>query len=425
MINTLKEVVSIESVTDRGEGGYPYGSGPAKALDYMLKKAEELGFRTKNADHEYGYAEIGQGDDIIGILGHLDVVPAGSGWDTPAFEATEKDGRVYGRGTIDDKGPMVAAMYAMKDILDQGKPLNKRIRMIFGQTEEKGDWDDIEAYKANEELPVCGFTPDAMFPALYGEKGILFVEIAMPLKDSGLEEASAGSAPNVVPELCTLKVGGDTIEGTGKSAHGSTPWKGENAIADAVEKAERAGKAGKFTEMYSKLFSGSHHGEKCGVPFEDEASGKISVNPGLLESEGEQVRLTLDIRYPVTYTSEDVFEGLRKTLEPYGVEMKVVHDLHHVYMPKEGPVMDALLGAYRDVTGDMSEPIVIGGGTYARGMDNIVAFGPVYPGQESVEHIANEYVGIDHMNELREIYRRALENLLKDQDSISLQICSR
>ena len=170
MINTLKELVSIDSVCEMGEGGFPYGSGPAKALDCVLSKAEDLGFRTKNADYKYAFAEIGQGDEIVAVLGHLDVVPAGEGWNTPAFEATEKDGRIYGRGTVDDKGPTVAAMYAMKDLLDRGKPLNKRVRLIFGQCEEKGDWKDIEAYKANEELPCCGFTPDAEFPALYGEK---------------------------------------------------------------------------------------------------------------------------------------------------------------------------------------------------------------------------------------------------------------
>lgn len=413
MINTLKELVSIDSVCEMGEGGFPYGSGPAKALDCVLSKAEDLGFRTKNADYKYAFAEIGQGDEIVAVLGHLDVVPAGEGWNTPAFEATEKDGRIYGRGTVDDKGPTVAAMYAMKDLLDRGKPLNKRVRLIFGQCEEKGDWKDIEAYKANEELPCCGFTPDAEFPALYGEKGIVQLEVSTALAGSGLQEAEGGSAPNVVPGHCRLVVDGETFEADGVPAHGSTPWKGTNAITLAAEKVRAAGKTSKFVDFYLDHFGNTHHGENCGIAFEDDESGKISVNPGVLRIDGDQVKLSLDIRIPVTVSSDEVTGRLSETLKSFGATINIINNLRNVYLPKDGSEMMALLKAYREVTGDMSDPIIIGGGTYARGMDNVVAFGPLYPGQENVEHIANEYIGIKHMEELREIYYKALCNLLE------------
>lgn len=413
MIQTMKDVVSIESVTNRGEGGYPYGSGVAKALDYMLAKAEELGFRTVNPDYAYGYAEIGEGEEIIGVLGHLDVVPAGDGWNTPPYEATEIDGKIYGRGTVDDKGPMVAAMYAVKDLVDSGAKLNKRIRFIFGQTEEAGDWNDIEDYIANEELPTCGFTPDAEFPALYGEKGIFFFDVEMPHEMSGLDDACAGSVPNIVPDKCKLVIDGKVFEATGVPAHGSMPWKGENAITNACKAAVEAGAKSAFVDMFMETFADSHHGVKTGVAFEDVESGKISVNPGVLKIEDGKVILTVDTRRPVTFTAEQELAALKERFEPFGVTVTPGHQQKHVFMPKDGETISALLEAYREVTGDMSEPLVIGGGTYARGMDNIVAFGPVYPGMEPVEHQANEYIGIEHMHELRKIYRKAFENLLK------------
>ncbi len=413
MIKSLKEAVSIDSVTNRGEGGYPYGSGPAKALDYMLAKAESIGFRTVNPDYKYGYAEIGEGEEIIGVLGHLDVVPAGDGWNTPPFEATEIDGNIYGRGTIDDKGPIIAAMYAVKDLVEAGEPLNKRIRFIFGQTEEAGEWNDIEDYKANEELPTCGFTPDAEFPALYGEKGIMFLTIEMPLEESGLDAAEAGSVPNIVPGLCKLVINGKVYEAEGVPAHGSMPWLGENAITNACKAAVADGASSKFVDMYMETLADSHHGEKAGVAFEDEESGKISVNPGVLRVEDGKVILTVDTRRPVTFTADQEVEALEKRFAEYGVKITPIFQNRSVFMPKDGETITALIDAYREITGDMSEPLVIGGGTYARGMDNIVAFGPVYPGQEAVEHKANEFIGIEHMNELRKIYAKAFQNLLR------------
>lgn len=411
MIQTLKDVVSIESVTEPGEGGYPYGSRPAGALDYMLGKCRSFGFRTVNSDYAYGYAEIGEGEEIIGILGHLDVVPAGDGWNMPPFEAVEQNGRIYGRGTIDDKGPMVAAVYAMKDLLGSGMKLNKRIRILFGQTEENGDWYDIEAYLQHEEPITYGFTPDSEFPAVYSEKGILIVNVAMPLATSGLTAASGDNAPNMVPDCCSLTIGDSVYEGKGHSAHGSTPWEGSNAITAAVSEA-KAGSACCFTRMYRDLFADCHHGEHAGIGFEDAESGKLTMNPGLLLIEENTVKLFLDIRFPVSYSAEDVISGLNSALEPYGAIASEKYRMNPIYTPVSSPVMQSLLGAYRMVTEDMSEPLVCGGGSYARAMDNIVAFGPLMPGQEKVEHIANEYIEIRQMHELREIYRKALENLL-------------
>ena len=172
MLQTLNQLCSFKSVTARTDDPeHPYGEETNKALKYMLDTCKGFGFRTVNLDNQIGYAEIGEGEELFGILAHLDVVPVGSGWAHDPFAATvADDGYIYGRGVVDDKGPAVASVYAMKDLLDSGRKFTKRIRIIFGQTEEKGPWTDMEYYKEHEELPAMGITPDADFPALYGER---------------------------------------------------------------------------------------------------------------------------------------------------------------------------------------------------------------------------------------------------------------
>ena len=187
MIAALGDLVRINSVAGVNVTPLaPYGEGPARALESTLALCASLGMDTVNRDGKVGWAEIGQGEEMVGVLVHLDVVPAGEGWDYPAWDLTEENGRLYGRGVIDDKGPAIACIYAMKDLLDSGVKLNRRIRLIFGQSEEVGVWEDMEWYKAHEELPVFGFTPDADFPAIYGEKGILCMELSLPLSASAL-----------------------------------------------------------------------------------------------------------------------------------------------------------------------------------------------------------------------------------------------
>lgn len=411
MIDELKKLLSIQSIAAHGQDGFPYGPGPAKALDYVLGLCESMGFRTVNADGKYGYAEIGEGNEIIGILCHLDVVPAGEGWTYPPFKGTEADGRIYGRGAMDDKGPAVANIFAMKDLAESGIPLNKRIRIIFGQSEENGDWFDLDAYKEKEELPNCGYTPDGDFPAIYAEKGILLLSLSMGLNESGFSELAAGSVPNMVPEKCrAMLASGKVCETYGKSAHGSAPWEGENALTKMMEQtAEEASLA----SIYMDLIGYDVYGEKLGCAFEDEASGKLSVNTGLVKIENERISLYLDIRYPVTMEKEKLIESIRRKAEPYGLEVKQAHHMQPVYMEKQGAVMDCLLSAYRKVTGDLSEPIVIGGGTYARAMENIIAFGPTISGHENREHKSDEYIMIEDLKLLRKVYRNALEELLR------------
>lgn len=415
MIETLKRLLQFQSVAEHGTGAYPYGHSVADAKDYMLDLCKSFGFRTKDGvdgDGRYAYAEIGSGEELIGILCHLDVVPEGDGWEYPAFDGTiatvDGEERLYGRGTIDDKGPAVANVFAMKDILDSGRPLNKRIRIIFGQSEENGDWDDIKAYRENEELPAYGYTPDGEFPAIYGENGIMLIKVSYPLAESGLAYLAAGSAPNAVPDYCKGETAdGCTFETRGKAAHGCAPWLGENALSKAMEQLDVP-----FAKMYNELIGWDLKGEKLGCAYADEQSGALSLNAGKAGIEGEDICMYLDIRYPVTADKEQLVDSISMRFAEYGASAELIHHMAPVYMDKNGPVMQALLSAYHEVTGDETDAMTTGGGTYARSMENIIAFGPVFPGHVCTEHEKNEYILVEDLLMLRKVYRTALEALI-------------
>lgn len=403
MIESLRKLIAIPSVTGTPE--------VFAALDVMLDCCKSLGFRVKNVDGRLGYAEIGEGEELMGILCHLDVVPAGEGWTRAPFGGTvTEDGRIYGRGVMDDKGPAMAAVYAMKDVLDAGAALDKRVRVIFGVMEEGGEWEDMDYYKAHEEIPSFGFTPDADFPAMYAEKGILMAELSMDAAKSGFAEIAGGDAPNMVAAWAKGKLpDGTAFDETGKAAHGSTPEEGENAITKLMEKAAACGCH--FAQVYMDKIGWCLDGSKCGIGISDEASGGLTFNAGKIFMDEDKIRLLTDIRYPVTFAEEDVVDMLRTDLAGAGLSVDVQSAMKPVYMDQNGPVISKLMEAYREVTGDHTPAQLMGGGTYARAMDNVVAFGPVFPGRELTEHKADEWIYVEDLEKARQIYRLAIEKL--------------
>lgn len=415
MIKDIQELLSIKSISGKAEGEYPYGKGVHDALEYVLNLCDKFGFRTKRCGNFLGYAEIGEGEKLMGILAHLDVVPAGTGWNTEPFSGVVKDGKLFGRGAIDDKGPAVTVIYAMKDLLDRGVKLNKRVRLIFGCTEEIGEWTDMEYYKEHEELPDFGFTPDADFPLIYAEKGIAIVELTMPLEKSGVESISGGEASNMVPPTCEVTLKDNkgekiVISKTGVSAHGSTPELGINAISLAMEEIVSQNTSCPLAEFYMDVLGKTTKGELLNCYLKDEKSGEISINPGLIKIIDKNISLELDIRYPVSFTEEDVINRIKGRVSPYGVDAKVVGGEPSVFLDKDSDFIKNLLDAYQTTTGDFeSKPMVMGGGTYARAMDNIVAFGPNFPGKECTEHQPNEYALVEDLYRAREIYSIAIE----------------
>ena len=404
MINALKEIIGIPSVTGTPEA--------KEALEKMLSICDDLGFKTKNIDGRVGYAEIGDGKEMIGILCHLDVVPAGKDWDYEPFSLTEADGKYYGRGIIDDKGPAVLAVFAMKDILESGRKIDKRIRIIFGTMEEKGDWKDLEYYKQVEELPTYGFTPDADFPAIYGEKGIVHAKLSTQLEGTGFKTIEGGEAVNMVsPWVNAELMDGRTFSETGVASHGSLPEKGVNAITKLMEKLEKENVP--FAKTYMDVIGYSINGEKEGVNFADDISGGTTFNVGRIYVDGDNLVMEIDIRHPVTVKKETVIPALEKTMNGAGLKVEVFSTQAPIYMDRNGEVITKLLDAYRKVTGEKdAEAVLIGGTTYARSMDNIVAFGPAFPNSEYPAHQKNEHVGIKEFDMAREIYKLAINNLL-------------
>ena len=335
LLKSLQELLAIESVARRDQEK-PFGNGVAQALDYTLSLCQRMGFHTKNADGLYGYAEIGEGAEIIGCLGHLDVVPAGDGWHYPPYAGTIDGGRLYGRGTIDDKGPTLIALFAAHDVAQAyeraGKPMPRRIRFIFGQTEESGPWDDMAAYVAHEEPVRFGFTPDADFPAIYCEKGILRLHLTMPLTGSGILDARGGTVVNMVPDACTVTTAAGTYQAAGKCAHGSTPWRGENAIDCAME--QLPAESGPFAAAYRELFGSDVYGKKLGIAMTSPDSGPLSMNVGLLRVEDGLIRLSVDIRHPETAAADHIAETVRRAVEPYGFTLASIHPEKSVYQDK-------------------------------------------------------------------------------------------
>ncbi|NLY77836.1 MAG: dipeptidase PepV [Tissierellia bacterium] len=452
IIKSLQDIIKIKSVEGESKDHMPFGEGPYEALKYALDLSERLGFIHKNLNNYAGHAEFGEGDEIVGVLVHLDVVPAGDGWTYPPYGGEIHDNKIYGRGAIDDKGPAIACLYALKALKDSNVKLNKRIRIIFGTNEETG-WGCVDYYFKHEKAPNLAFTPDADFPVIHGEKGILVFDLVKKLDTNvsegiTIESIKGGNAANMVPDYCeaimkaanpsqleeklddfvnitkyplSLIREGDRLKliSTGVSAHGSTPEKGENAITYLMvflsKVLDPTSPIGEFVNIYNERIAFKHHGESIGCGFEDEISGKLNFNLGIIKGDDKEIRLTVNIRYPIKSSAEEVYKGIRESLKDTGIELvEGKHENKPLYVPKDHPLVEKLMKVYREHTKDAeSEPIVIGGGTYARALKNAVAFGPTLPGQKDLAHQRDEYISIDHLILITKIYAQAMYELAK------------
>jgi predicted dipeptidase len=426
----LSELVRVPSVCAEGEGGYPFGAGVDQALRVTLRIAGDLGFRTYYGDGGYyGYAEIGEGVELLGVLGHLDVVPPGklADWAHDPFEPVEADGLLYGRGTQDDKGPLLAALFAVKALLDAGAKFNKRVRFIFG-TDEETLWRCINRYKEREELPGMGFSPDARFPLIFAEKGLLQAHLEGS-NESGLRIAG-GSAFNAVPDTMlyegerqddlagqldalgfayTRKPNG--IEIHGKAAHAMIPEEGVNAIARLCIALRAIGIASKAIDFIAQEVGEDPNATRIFGACADEPSGKLKFNVGMIEL-GDMEQLSIDCRIPVTVAKEAVVAKLSAAAARYGLAYGEFDWLAPIYLPKDHFMIETLMRVYREVSGDeVSQPIASGGATYARAIDNCVAFGALFPDELLTEHQPNERAELKNVYRAMEIYAHAIHEL--------------
>lgn len=430
-LNNLDRVVSIPSYYQEDSTKYPFGENIQKVLEEMIDICKELGFRTYiDSEGYYGYAEIGSGEKLVGVLGHLDVVPPGdlSKWENEPFKPVIKDGKYYGRGAQDDKGPTLAAIYALKTLLDCGFKLKYRVRFIFG-TDEENLWRDMPKYVEKEEIPTVGFTPDSKFPLIYSEKGLLQCKL-IAKNESGLV-FKGGDAFNSVPsniivpkneELMKVllelnyefKDKDEVIEIVGKSVHAQVAETGINAINRYMHALTKLGKETKSGKFITENLIGYDFAEPIFELVKDEHSGELKFNVGKIEFTEENEILMIDMRIPVTYDKEKIVETLSRKAKEYGFEY-IQHDyLKSIYVPLDSELITTLMSAYQEITGDMeSQPVASGGATYARAMNNCVAFGCVLPGSPKTEHQPNEYIILNDIKKAMKIYMKAFEKFNK------------
>ena len=402
----LESLIGIEStgaseVNEPGLGTLPYGSAPFSALKFFLDDASASGMRTGLIENRVGWCEFGPADaDLIGIVCHLDVVPAGDGWTTSPFELTLKDGILYGRGIVDDKGPACASYFAMKRLLASGFMPSKRIRLILG-TDEERTCSCVETYAELGEIPSFAITPDAEFPVIYAEKGILHVKIVN--SSPSTLKAIGGSAANMVPASCSCSINGVEYSAKGKMAHASKPDLGVNAIFELIKQLDSASvdySSSPLLSFISKEIVYSSPAEYTGCSVTDE-SGSVTANPSVLNCSDSGESLVIDIRCPVTYQMSDIVAKLSATAESYGLTVEVLNQMDPLYKSKDltqiallteiwKSNMPSYSGYKPEYLSEYTEPIAIGGGTYARHMPNTIAFGIQAPWQEDQCHQANE-----------------------------------
>lgn len=421
LIASLQASIRIPSTEGTPEEGAPFGRQVKKALDHALETARGLGLEAVDHEGYVGCVELGEGEEMLGVICHLDVVPEGTGWIHPPYGAVIENGIMYGRGTLDDKGPAFAAIYALAAIKEAGIALKRRIRVILG-TNEETNWGCMDYYRAHLEAPTLAFTPDGEYPVVNSEKGILHTTFTHHFPSN--IKVKAGTRPNVVPgrteafvpvceeavkqaiDACGLDdftfeteavKGGTNLTVIGLDAHASMPEAGRNSMQAAFAVLDKLGIPGEDGEMISRIheaFGMGLHGESMGLDVTD-ASGRLTLNPGVIYwNEDGIAYLKIDVRHPISLSAEDVKAAQTKAL---GMPICHIHQQDGLFVPAESELVSKLLDVYAERSGHRLAPLAIGGGTYARAFKNAVAFGCEIPGHPSPVHMPNELISIEDL----------------------------
>lgn len=455
LIKDAQNLLHIRSLLDEENGteDAPLGEGVKEALDFMLNLGDKDGFLSKNVGNLAGHLEFGEGKELLGILCHVDVVPEGDGWSSEPFAAEIRDGKIFARGALDDKGPTMAAYYAMKIVKELGLPLNKRVRMIIG-TDEESNWRCVKHYFEHEEMPTLGFAPDADFPIINAEKGISdfdmvqknLVEDETDTKVKVLNFVS-GKRYNMVPDYaeaaihvygtveeviesftnfmkqCELECSYHVENGElflkvkGVSAHGMEPKNGKNAglfLAEFLSKLNINTNGAHYFQFVSRYFFDDSRGVNLGVAYSDDISGELTINPGKLSyTKKSGGRIGMTCRYPVTNKMENTKAKLEELLKTEGFTIENFSDSKPHHVDEKEFLIQTLKKVYEEQTGEKAELLSIGGGTYARSLKSGVAFGPLFPGRPDIAHQKDEYIYIEDLLKATAIYAQAIYELAR------------
>lgn len=447
-LNDLTGLLQIPSVLDEAKSGpnQPFGPEVRRALDYMFSLGERDGFLTKDVGGYAGHLEYGSGEEIVGILCHLDVVPAGEGWTYGPFNPTIADGKFFARGSNDDKGPTMAAYYGLRIVKELGLPLSKRVRLIAG-CDEESEWRCVREYFKQEAMPTYGFAPDADFPIINAEKGLydgvlkqLPIQRVLDSKDHLISFVS-GERPNMVPDIATAVLKTDNEleeqfeaylekyeadgtcvweEGTytftmkGVAAHAMEPDNGVNAayvLAGFLLTLPLDIQGERYIEFIRHVFADSR-GISLGIEATDE-TGDLTINGGVFRYEDEERMATINIRYPYTAKFEERLQNLKEIALSFGFELSTRQHMPPHHVAEDHPLVKTLAAVYERQTGDTANLMAIGGGTYARSLEAGVAFGALFPGAKDVAHQVDEYMEIEDLLRAAAIYAEAIYELAK------------
>ena len=415
-IADLKTLISFKSVADEKTKDYPFGEQIYAALNFFLTRAKQMGFQTINYDNHAGEVRFGQGEEV-GIIGHLDVVPTGIGWDSDPFALTEKDDVYYARGILDDKTSPLLCLYILKELKDSGVKMDRTFRLFVGCDEESG-WRDVNYLKTKTVMPEYGFSPDGNFPLSYAEKGITEVKFTLK-KLNRFKSLNGGRALNVVCDYACAVADdqaidkkllkkynlslskGNLIESFGKAAHGSTPHLGTNAIKPLLQYMSDMGEDVK--DALSLFF-------KDGVlPGFSNEQGDVTLSPNLLSEENGNYTLTCDCRIPAPLS----IEALLAFFSSFNLAFTTSERHPPMMAEKDGWFVSALLSAHDSVMQTKSKPFSMGGSTFARAFKKGCAFGPAFSSEKGNIHDANEYLSKKDLLLGYDIYKKAIFNLAK------------
>lgn len=452
IIHDTQKLIAFNSIYEESsDPSQPFGPKIAAALDCALNMGTQMGFKTRNVDGYMGEIDYGTRGKKIGIITHIDIVPAGEGWTYPPFKGRVVDGKLYGRGSVDDKGPLVASLYAMKAIKKSGLSCQNHVRLLIGCDEESG-MRCVKHYLTKEEQPWGGFSPDGEFPVIFGEKGIFRFRCDDTWDDANGEDKfsivriNGGTRMNVVPETAhailrsntqllksarqtlneynpqgriSLSQNGEQliIKAQGVSAHSSMPWQGVNANNLLLNYIRRLpitpAAAQKYIHSIADLFADGYEGNGLGIACNDEVFGALTLSLGVLQVDKNSGSASFDLRYPNLDERETLWQNIVTACKKCSLKLIQLQDKPGLYIPKDSEMVKCLLKAYRETSGRTEEPITIGGGTYCRTLKNFVAYGPVFPGQKELAHERDEYISIDDLILCTKIYAQALFSLMK------------